>query len=88
MQRTKFPPVSTYPNYYQPFGGHMAFPPAGCVCFDRSFVDEKSGIRWLDNSFCAAHYCKKAPCARARVYKSSNEWQLECARLSELRKSM
>jgi hypothetical protein len=80
---------SPYPEFYQPYGGHMPFPPADCEQLVRSFVAEASGIRWIDNNFCSEAYCPRARrCERRIAYRKDDhaEWHKEAARLAEVRK--
>lgn len=83
MMRTKSP----YPHFYPNWGGHLPFPQEDCPHFDRSFVDEKSGMRWLDIGFCNGKDAKKqgCPCARLRAYKK-DECMQEIERLTAIRK--
>lgn len=79
MIRTKI--SSRYPEYYQHWGGHLPFPPCDCECFDQSFVDRESGIRWIDLCFCATR-CHSI-CQRRKEYSANDnrEWKTEFIRL-------
>lgn len=81
MKRTK----SAYPEYYQAWGGCMAFPPHDCVRHDKVF-GTKEGIPWICNAICLAA-CGDHPCERRKQYKATNEWQNEAERLSAIRKA-
>lgn len=81
MIRTKR--ADKYPKYYQHWGGHLPFPPADCENFDRSFIDQESGIRWIDICFCTT-MCRKI-CHRRKEYSANNnqEWKDELFRLRQ-----
>lgn len=82
MVRTKRA-YGTYPEDYHPRGGFMPFPPFDCPQIKLSSVDEVSGIRWIDNVFCAV--CK-SPCHRLMEYMAHNyaEYRSEMRRLDLL----
>lgn len=80
MQRTK--KSFEYPETYSLWGGHMPFPPRECTNYDHSFVDKRSGMRWLDNSFCSKELCGSM-CQRRKDYMANDyyEYRKEIARL-------
>lgn len=86
MKRTKDADRSPYPEMYQPWGGHIPFPPRDCPCRERSFVDKSSGMRWIHNYFCRSNKCKRSPCPRYKQYKAGGnaEWRNESQRLTEV----
>lgn len=86
MKRTK-PIGSLYPETYSPWGGHMPFPPRDCKNHQYSFIDEDSGIRWLQNSFCSKEKCRSGPCERRKAYQARGyeEYWKEMRRLANAR---
>ena len=54
------------------FGGHISWPPEGCL--KEEFIFEHEGIPWLDCSIC--HKCQEInTCERRKEWKKENKRQ-------------